>query len=141
MKRPNNKYQPKDSKEPKAEPQQSPRSLSPAWRIASMQWQHPYGWHEVGSEKLHEIRSKLINFERLTWHEILGHNNHPVSVSSLNKEAQKRLTDLKLDDVDELVSLRLTGRQRVWGILEGNIYTILWWDPEHDVCPWKGANN
>lgn len=38
------------------------------------------------------------------------------------------------DDLDQLFSLRLTVRKRVWGIKEGNIFWILWWDPEHEVC-------
>ena len=100
-----------------------------------MQWEHPYGWHELGADAMHEIRTKLVAFERLTWHEILGRNSHPVDVSSLCRDAQKRLSELNLDDVDELVSLRLMGTQRVWGILEGHVYTILWWDPDHEVCP------
>jgi hypothetical protein len=71
----------------------------------------------------------------MTLGEILGRNNHRVSVEILCKEARDRLSELKLDDVDELLSLRLTGAQRIWGILEHNVVSLLWWDPNHQVCP------
>ena len=53
----------------------------------------------------------------------------------LCSHAQKRLVEMKLDDVDEVHSLRLSGVHRVWGILTENVLTLLWWDPNHEVCP------
>ncbi len=63
------------------------------------------------------------------------HRNHTVLVSRLSPEAQKRLREIKQDDLDELTSLRLSGRERVWGIRESGIFHLLWWDPEHRVFP------
>ena len=42
---------------------------------------------------------------------------------------------LQLDDWEELYSLRLSGRSRVWGLKEAGIFWILWWDPNHEICP------
>jgi len=56
-------------------------------------------------------------------------------VASIIKDAQKRLEELKLDDVDQLYSLRLNGRERLWGIRSNDKFSILWWDPEHQICP------
>jgi hypothetical protein len=56
-------------------------------------------------------------------------------VGELCKTARDRLEDLRLEDIDELVSLRLGGAERVWGIRDGNVMLLLWWDPEHAVCP------
>lgn len=50
-------------------------------------------------------------------------------------EAQTRLEELKLDDEEELFRFRLDGTARVWGIREGRVFKILWWDPEHEICP------
>ena len=61
--------------------------------------------------------------------------HHLVKVENLSAEAQGYLDRVGLDDVDELVSLRLSGRERVWGILDENILNLLWWVPEHQVCP------
>lgn len=95
----------------------------------------PFGWHQVDGASLFSIREKLRNFETMTLGQILGRNHHRVSVELLCKDARDRLEALHLDDVEELLSLRLTGIERVWGILEHNIIILLWWDPKHLVCP------
>ncbi len=50
-------------------------------------------------------------------------------------KAQSRLLHLKLDDEEELFRFRLDGESRVWGIREGRVFRILWWDPGHEICP------
>jgi hypothetical protein len=95
----------------------------------------PFGWHRLTGSELSEIREKLKSFESMTLSEILNRNNHRVPVGLLCKDAKDRLRELKLDDIEELLSLRLTGVQRIWGILDQNIVVLLWWDPYHLVCP------
>ncbi len=98
----------------------------------------PFGWHEVDEPTLHEIRQKLKWFESMTINQIFvesKHVNHSVTRDKLCAEARKRLIELKLDDQDELHSLHLSGVKRVWGILSENVLTLLWWDPNHQVCP------
>jgi hypothetical protein len=56
-------------------------------------------------------------------------------VDKLVPEARRRLIQLKLEDIDELLSLRLSGKQRVWGILSEGVAALLWWDPDHRICP------
>lgn len=98
----------------------------------------PFGWQEVSKSKLLEIRGKLARFEASTWHEILitaKNRNHTVTVDRLSPQARERLKEIQQDDLDELTSLRLTGRERVWGIRENGVFHLLWWDPEHRVYP------
>ena len=72
----------------------------------------------------------------MTWGEILADgNNHLMAISNLTKDAQDRLEEIGQLDIDQLVSLRVAGKPRVWGILEHSTLKILWWDPEHLVCP------
>lgn len=111
---------------------------TPTWRIFHLEMCDPFGWHILERAKLEEILGKLRDFERLTWNEILVRNkerNHSVPVIKLCKGARDRLQELKLDDVDELVSLRLSGAERVWGIRYSAVLSLLWWDPNHNVCP------
>jgi hypothetical protein len=111
---------------------------NPAWRISKMEFGDPFGWHVLGTEKLDYIREKLRNFESMTWKEILvdaKKQNHNIAVDVLIKAARDRLTEIKLDDIDELTSLHLAGAERVWGILDQGILNLLWWDPDHKVCP------
>lgn len=87
-----------------------------------------------------EIHPKIKNFENKRWKEILsdeGKRNHEVSVSQICKDAQNRLSQIDLEDVEKLVSLRLTGRQRLWGIRSESFFRVLWWDPNHSVYPSK----
>jgi hypothetical protein len=77
----------------------------------------------------------MRDFETMAWPEILGRNNHAIPLGDLCYAAQKRLVEIQQDDVDDLISLRLTGTMRVWGIRDRNILKILWWDPNHNVCP------
>lgn len=76
----------------------------------------------------------------MTWSEILVDSkkqNHTIPIPELSKEAQSRLREIGNDDIDTLISLRLSGKRRVWGIRTGSTLSILWWDPEHRVCPSK----
>ena len=128
----------KVEKVPRSAPVPNFNSLKPAWRLAKLELCGPFGWHEMTGEKLQEVVKKLGAFEALTWGEILvtqKHRNHSILVEKLSPSARRRLSELKLDDLDELVSLRLSGPNRVFGIREQGILLLMWWDPDHGVCP------
>ncbi len=79
----------------------------------------PFGWHEIGKEKLEEIRNKLAVFENSTWKDILliaKKNHHPIAVEDLDAAAQRRLRELGIDDIDSLISLKLSATERMFGI-------------------------
>jgi hypothetical protein len=115
---------------------ENPMRLKPAWRVGRLELCDPYGWHELQGDEILEVLSKLKSFESMLLAEILGSSqHHQVKTESLCKEARDRLEELNLDDIEELLSLRVTGVKRVWGILEHNVVILLWWDPDHQVCP------
>jgi len=68
-----------------------------------------------------EILPKIKNFESMFWKDILGTSSHEVPVANIHSIAQKRLAELKLEDTESLVSLRLAGKKRIWGIKVENI--------------------
>ena len=97
-----------------------------------------FGWHSIDGLKIRTVREKLGNFESMTWNEILvkgRKRNHTGSVAKLCTAAQKRLREIGHADLDEVVSLGVNSTERVWGILREGILTVLWWDPQHQVCP------
>jgi hypothetical protein len=113
-------------------------TMKPAWRVSMLEMCDPFGWHLIVKEKVAEIRNKLGEFEKLTWREILvdqSNRNHAIQVDQLTKEARIRLAELGQDDVDEVISLRLSSRERVFGIKHVEALMLLWWDPDHRVCP------
>jgi hypothetical protein len=137
-KRPMIGAEPRVAKVPAVAADPSTNHLYPSWRIARLQLVDPYGWHEIGAAKILEIRAKLGNFESMTWNDIVVRakkRNHTISVARICKEAQLQLASLNLYDLDEVVSLHLTGTERVWGYREGAVLHVLWWDPDHRVCP------
>jgi len=109
----------------------------PVWRFSLLDWDGPWGWRNLDAKKWQEILQKLGDFETRTWANIKSDgNNHFVEIkNSPNPEPQKRLTELHLDDIQELFSLRLSGKERLWGILDRSTFNILWWDPYHEVWP------
>lgn len=138
-KKPKAKINPSTNKQPKvASAPTSFHNMKPSWRISSIEMVEPYGWHTLDANMLLYIKDKLISFESMTWAEILVQGkkfHHTVAITNLSSEAKSRLREINQDDVDELVSLRLSGKERVWGILDQGVLTLLWWDPEHQVCP------
>lgn len=129
---------PRPTKTPRTEPFLPPNQRNPVWQFrgidldSSCEW----GWEKSTREVLKKLVERLSSFELMTWQQIEeGTGSHPIEMEDLCSDARKRLADLKQDDLDELFSLRISGKERVWGIREEHVLRILWWDPEHSVCP------
>lgn len=116
----------------------------PSWVFRKCDFGH-CSWGFCGgkeSSSIQELLEKLSGFEGMTWQEIfsapkgrgIGSKNHTIPVSKLDKEAQDRLNELNLT-VDEVVSLRLGGKERIIGFQERAICAIIWHDLNHEVCP------
>lgn len=92
-----------------------------------------------------DIYPTLIHFEKKTWFEIeqetyygRGRNktkHHSIKIAEITSEAKSRLEDLKIEDIDELFSIRLSGKIRIWGIRKQSHFQILWFDLKHEICP------
>jgi hypothetical protein len=70
----------------------------------------------------------------MTWQEHYKNGSHLVKIVKILPSMQKRLIEIEKEDLDELYSLRLSGKKRIWGIKESNILWLLWWDPNHEIC-------
>ena len=136
---PKQKVQPQTDKLPKIarEPDDWFRRF-PSWRISRVEFAAPWGWHELGADEVRSIQEKLSHFETMTWREILvdGNNlNHFIGVWQICKDAQRRLEELGYGDLKKIVSLRLSARERIWGVMEAGVLAVIWWDPQHTVYP------
>lgn len=124
--------------------QESPESYlkkRPSWRFNRCDESCNGKWCVKSHNEFTEILSKLEVFEKMTWDEInkdsRNNNNkhHFIARDKWIKEAQKRADELKLFDYDQLFSFALDGKRRLWGILEDGVFTIVWYDPKHEICP------
>ena len=115
----------------------------PKWSFAKCDIQHERWGIFKNAEYLAGMLARFKEWERGTWKDILtttsgrkaNTQSHPMPVEILDKEAQKRLVDLNLDEYDTIYSLAITGRQRVWGIMieETGTFQLLWYDPNHEI--------
>ncbi len=88
-----------------------------------------------------DIADKLKSFEEKTWAALAANEkeHHSVDFYKLEKPAKEAATAIGIDEYDKIWSLRLNGKQRIWGIRyqETRYFMVIWWDPEHQVCKSK----
>lgn len=90
---------------------------------------------------------KLADIERRGFKEIRSRGrtrgeHHFIPRGSLEPEAERRLKQRCLDDVDEVFSIHIAQKSRAWAVVYADhIACLLWWDPEHTVYPVNVANN
>jgi hypothetical protein len=138
-------FSPSIAKRPIVSPEAKPYSIdqkSPCWRFAMLDWGGPFGFDNMKDDDLRVLHNRLKNLESMKWGEILraprgsgGTENHLISISELCADAQRRLTELKHNDLDEMLSVTISGKRRLWGKLVNEIVYVVWWDPEHLICP------
>jgi hypothetical protein len=110
---------------------------TPTWKFGRFDVDGPWGHAQIDRKiLLQDILPKLRNYESMSWSDIVAnrHHNHSVPIHDLISKARQRLDDLGIED-DTLFRFRLTGTQRVWGIRDRDAFYILWWDPDHEICP------
>jgi hypothetical protein len=107
---------------------------NPAWSFAnSDQDVWAFTQQHVGERIWTEILPRLKALETQTWNEILVRDkkqNHSINVEDLNTIAQNRLS-AKFIEAESLISLRVTGKHRLYGYMTGQIFNILWYDDDH----------
>jgi len=113
----------------------------PAWHFNLCDRDHEeWGWAKLTAQDFHELLTvHLAAYERMTWGDIkraaggrtAGTNSHSLEVDGFCRPAQNRLVELNLDDCDELFSLRITSRLRLYGLQDGRVLRLLWHDPYH----------
>jgi hypothetical protein len=122
-----------------------------AWNFHRLDRDHvDWGWDNLKAGLWRQLLTHLVALEGLKWGELQsaaggkrhGSNHHPVPVADLASPATKRLAEIHLDDFSTVFSLRLSSTLRVYGIRDGRVLKLVWYDPHHGthkgVCPTKG---
>lgn len=105
------------------------------WKFSMMDLCEPFAVSDITIEEWKKVLEKMREWENMTWGEILGRRDHAIEINKLSSEAKKRLIELNLDDFDEVLSLHIDGKKRLFGLRYNNTFYVLWWDREHKVCP------
>lgn len=130
------KHNPDSQKRPKIGSGLVDKKKTLVWKMASVDCGGPWSWDQLQcSEFLKDVWEKMRHFETMTWDSMNREQHHMVSVSSMIPRAQKRLRQLGRDQLQFLASFRFNGKKRIWAHRTGNEFWLLWWDPNHEVCP------
>lgn len=135
---------PKSAKSPDFSTLKTPRSKDPQYRGTPLVWRFshrdsdgPFSWNEIEHSDLADIVRCLAAFETMQEHEIRNQGSHPIPIADLSKEARDRLQHKQLDDLDCIHSFRTGGAPRFhcYQLAGTGAMRLLWWDPDHQVCP------
>lgn len=138
-KRPRFRAEPSIEKRPRVA--QEPRNEDDArisWRLGDADMNERWAWNAIDPARVAAVVAFLAEMDKLTWPEASrGHRGRckMIPTTEICEEAQRRLVAIGHDDEDSLAEFHLTGMERIWGIRRGSICHILWWDPDHSVCP------
>ena len=108
-------------------------------------WRQSRDWGKETWNK--KLKPYLTAYEEKTWGEIAlekvnarGGKRKPkhcfYDKGTIAKEAMDRLIEIEKDDLEEFIfRFRLNGKNRLYGFRISAIFYLLWWDPEHKICP------
>ncbi len=113
------------------------------WHFGAIDLEGPFGWAEITESQLVNLVGVIRDVERQTASELFDKAGYrqtvgatkSIPIESICPDAQQRLATLGFDDHNHLVSLRITRRARLWMLRFNAIACLLWWDPDHQVCP------
>jgi hypothetical protein len=99
----------------------------------------PYAWAEISAEHTKLIADTCRSWESMSANEVFAvAGNKPVPFENLCPAAQARLHEIDLEEYNgQWWELRVTGERRIWGVRQRHVFYVVWWDPEHEVCPSK----
>jgi hypothetical protein len=91
----------------------------------------PLSLCHLSESDLYSLRSRLASYEGQIWREIEKRPHcHPWNPADLDDEAADRAEAMKLL---ELYQIDIDNMARLFGIRNGSVFSIVWWDPDHDA--------
>ncbi len=95
-----------------------------------------YGWTSLKPCLISKLHKKLCECEKLRLGELLARpGTTPIPVEDLPGAARRRLEETGHDDLETIWHLRFGGKPRLWGIIDGSVFYVMLWDPDHLFCP------
>lgn len=116
------------------------------WDASLIDHEYEGDWDwKLRPKEAKDILDLLAKMCQLTWGEIKSQKtnskrgtrqlHHSQAVESIATDAKRRLEQLGRGDQEEMFRFRHGNLARIWGVLEGPTFYILWFDRAHKVCP------
>lgn len=92
-----------------------------------------------------EVMEKMLEYSTMTWADIRKQTHdrgkskhHFLDGENLSPEAKERIKKMKLEQYSDMIfSFALQNKLRIVGIREHEHFHVLWYDPNHEICPSK----
>lgn len=112
-----------------------------AWRFELIYGEPCFGWDTLTADDQNLLHKSLAKFEGMTIGELFNNSGHPGKTYGSphaipNLAARRRLLK-HYEDEDAIHRLQCDGKHRIFGFRRGNVFLVLWWDPNHDIWPSK----
>jgi hypothetical protein len=105
------------------------------WGLDYLDMEGEWGWVHCQANSIPQILKFMRNLERCVHTDVFGARHKFIKLDAICPAAQKRLTEIELDDLDGIWELRVSGQKRIWGHRVEHVFYPIWWDPLHTVCP------
>jgi hypothetical protein len=114
------------------------------WRFTHLDSAGPWGLAHLDHERVQTLLAEMVKFESQTIKELFMQGEWPGKCHDVallpNRDALERLDALGIPDMTKIWKLRIGGTGRLWGFLIGNVFHVVWWDPDHQIWPSKLRN-
>lgn len=92
-----------------------------------------------------EVMEKMLEYSTMTWADIRKQTHdrgkskhHFLDAENLSPETKERINKMKLEQYSDMIfSFALQNKLRIVGIREREHFHVLWYDPNHEICPSK----
>lgn len=105
-----------------------------AWRFSNADINGPFTCAQLTHEEHKSLWERLTAFERKNVAELRDFGSyHTIQTRNISSAAKQRLRVLGLDDQEVLHSFHIAGSCRLWCMKHQNLFSVLWWDRDHQV--------
>ena len=108
------------------------------WRFKHVDHDGPWGFDRMTGAELRSLMKSLAEFELMTMNEAFkgGYPGKDYDIEEIpTREARERLDAIGLADMTKISVFRLGGTPRLYGFRCGNVFHVVWWDPDHVIWP------
>ena len=122
---------------PKEEVQTDHLNMLFSFKYFDYEWDYSFKHISNDKNRVERLLKHLVEFSSCTWNEFKQNkkHHHTCKLEKFTKKARDRFEYRNYQDVndDELFSLSLCNKERIYGIRTGRILNVIWYDKNHEL--------